>query len=886
MRQLGLRIKATIRRRLQGKGGSLRERLLPAGGERGLAVRLLLRGVVLLRCLPPSRRAYREELRLIAGSGLFDARWYLQRYPDVAQAWIDPLDHFVRYGSQEDRDPGPGFSSSWYKARYADVARSAASPLTHYLLKGKGEGRRGEPDLFGTTTPSPQSEVPASAGKDGSRPAATAAEAAVPVRFRRYGLPQAAGLTPAGGEPRPAQQAPAPASGTLQLGLAGRTLCHVPDAAEHDAAEHDARGWRLAAALLCRLSGVQPAGWMGAAEPPALPAPSDWRHDSVLAFGAEARADIIDICHISSHDLRLRLSCRGMAPEASICAVQLDPFAGHQDLVLSSARLVADGTVFLDVSLANPFLPLLLMLTGAGGELLGTSLLPFPSLCRGGDHHGEALAHAPAADGIAAVRQTSVAILAGWLAAGGPRPSLHIEVSLDAANGAERLLGRSFRDWLRQATSCTMAPVPGDPAGDAARQWLQEVASLGQSDTQSDTLPDTQPAAQLRLSAGSLPSLGALFCSPRAQNGPAPVILCDGLSGSPQWLLVPPEQDPGLGDGLAGTLAGALAGSQTPFASWGTSAAPGMAEPGPVSPAALHFLSRKAPSQAELVSPFSAEVTPEQILPGTALAHPAPGLSVLLIHEGDNRRLTASLEALLLQAWSGPLHILVAASAGHAEDAATVLSHCLQQVEDGQPARSGGVTGLDLQTGTADTRSLSPQSGGDLLLVMRSGVLLHDTRCLEILARVLSLPSTLSASCMLVAGHWGRKSDEFVLVQCGSLAGPAFGQAVNYSTRFPASALAALPAATWPVAAAAPSLFLTRHADWERYGRLDAAEGFVQASFRETSAADGGLHRVTTTVSASLPLPASGARGGAPLASLLPGNRHDGPALRLQRLIA
>ena len=874
MRQLGLRIKATIRRRLQGKGGGFRGRLLPAGGQRGLAVRLLLRGVVLLRSLPPSRRAYREELRLIAGSGLFDARWYLQRYPDVAQAWIDPLDHFVRYGSREDRDPGPGFSSSWYKARYADVARSAASPLTHYLLKGKGEGRRGEPDLFGTSPPSPQSEVPASAGKDGSLAAATAAEAAVPVRFRRYGLPQAAGLVPAGGEPRPVQQAPAPAAGMLQLRLAGRSLCHVPNAADHAAAEHAARGWRLAAALLCRLSGVQPAGWMGAAEPPALPAPSDWRHDGVLAFGAEARADIIDICHISSHDLRLRLSCRGMEPEASICAVQLDPFAGHQDLVLSSARLVADGTVFLDVSLANPFLPLLLMLTGAAGELLGTSLLPFPSLCRGGDHHGETLAHAPAADGIAAVRQTSVAILDGWLAAGGPRPSLHIEVSLDAANGAERLLGRSFRDWLRQATSCTMAPVPGDPAGDAARQWLQEVASLGPSDTLPGTQSDTQPAAQLRLSARSLPSLGALFCSPPAQNGPAPVILCDGLSGSPQWLLVPPEQDSGL------------AGGQTPFASWATSAAPVTPEPGPVSPAALHFLSRKAPSQAELVSPFSAEVTPEQILPGTALAHPAPGLSVLLIHEGDNRRLTASLEALLLQAWSGPLHILVAAAALHAEDAATVLSQCLRQVADGQPARSGGVTSLDLLTGAADTGSLSPQAGGELLLVMRTGVLLHDTRCLEILARVLSLPSTLSASCMLVAGHWGRKSDEFVLVQCGSLAGPAFGQAVNYSTRFPASALAALPAATWPVAAAAPSLFLTRHADWERYGRLDAAEGFVQACFRENSAADGRLHRVTTTVSASLPLPAPHARGGAPLASLLPGTRHDGPALRLQRLIA
>lgn len=860
MRQLGLRIKAAIRRRLQGKGGSFRDRLLPAGGERPIAVRLFLRGVVLLRCLPPSRRAYREELRLIARSGLFDARWYLRHYPDVAQAWIDPLDHFARYGALEDRDPGPSFGSDWYKARYSDVARSDASPLTHYLLKGKDEGRLGEPDLFGTIAPSSRPDVPAGAERDGSGPAAAPLEPAVTVRSQRYDLPQAAGAALAGGESRSAQQAAGPVSGTLQLRLAGRSLCHVSGAAEPVA-----RDWLLAATLLCRLSGVQPAAWTGLDAPLALPEPSEWQHDRVRAFSGETRADIVDIYHMSSHDLRLRLFCRGMEPGASITAVQLDPFCGQKELVLSSSRLVADGAAFFDVSLANPFLPLLLMLTDATGRLFGTAMLPFPSLCRGGDHHGEALAHASGADGTAAVHQTSVAILDGWLAAGGPQPSLHIEVNLDAANGAERLLGRSFRDWLRQATSCTMAPMQTDSADDPVRQWLQEAACLDRS--------AAQPAAQLRLSAGSLPSLGALFCGSSAQAGPAPVILCDGLSGSPQWLLAPPEQHPGL--------AACLPSGQTPFPSWGASAAPVMGHPGTVSPATLHFLSRKALSQAELVSPFSAGVTPEQILPGTAMAHPAPNLSVLLIHCGDSSRLTTSLEALLLQVWPGHLQILVAASTAHADGAATALAHCLRQAKDGQPARSGEVIGLDLQTGAADAQRLGARANGELLLVMSSGVLLHDTRCLEILARVLSLPSTVSAGCMLVAGHWGRKSNEFVLVQCGSLAGPAFGQAVNYSTRFPASALAALPAATWPVEAGAPSLFLTRRADWERYGGLDPAEGLVRTSFWESSAADGGVHRVTCTVSASLPLPAPDAR-----APLLPKVRHKGQALRFQRLIA
>lgn len=41
----------------------------------------------------------------IAASGAFDPRWYLQRYPDVAESKADPLLHFVLYGAAEGRDP-------------------------------------------------------------------------------------------------------------------------------------------------------------------------------------------------------------------------------------------------------------------------------------------------------------------------------------------------------------------------------------------------------------------------------------------------------------------------------------------------------------------------------------------------------------------------------------------------------------------------------------------------------------------------------------------------------------------------------------------------------------------------------------------------------------
>ncbi|MBS0481857.1 MAG: hypothetical protein JSR96_06815 [Proteobacteria bacterium] len=39
----------------------------------------------------------------LADAGLFDAHSYLQRYPDVAQSGLDPLDHYIRHGVEEGR---------------------------------------------------------------------------------------------------------------------------------------------------------------------------------------------------------------------------------------------------------------------------------------------------------------------------------------------------------------------------------------------------------------------------------------------------------------------------------------------------------------------------------------------------------------------------------------------------------------------------------------------------------------------------------------------------------------------------------------------------------------------------------------------------------------
>ncbi|HET6492181.1 MAG TPA: hypothetical protein VFG44_04330, partial [Burkholderiales bacterium] len=78
----------------------------------------------------------------IRESGLFDQAWYLRRYPDVRKRGFDPLDHYLRYGAKEGRDPGPAFRTRDYLRRYPDVAASGVNPLLHYVRFGVSEGRR------------------------------------------------------------------------------------------------------------------------------------------------------------------------------------------------------------------------------------------------------------------------------------------------------------------------------------------------------------------------------------------------------------------------------------------------------------------------------------------------------------------------------------------------------------------------------------------------------------------------------------------------------------------------------------------------------------------------------------------------------------------------
>ncbi|CAM3611860.1 hypothetical protein [Halomonas lysinitropha] len=88
-----------------------------------------------------ARRALKQDYQHIAASSLFDRDWYLRHYPDVAEAGVDPIKHYLKAGAQEGRQPGPEFDTVWYLLHYRDVATSGVNPLVHFLRFGYREGR-------------------------------------------------------------------------------------------------------------------------------------------------------------------------------------------------------------------------------------------------------------------------------------------------------------------------------------------------------------------------------------------------------------------------------------------------------------------------------------------------------------------------------------------------------------------------------------------------------------------------------------------------------------------------------------------------------------------------------------------------------------------------
>ena len=72
---------------------------------------------------------------------MFDSGYYASRNAaDLAATGLTPLEHFVRLGAAEGRDPHPLFSIGHYVRQAPDLIASGGNPITHYLQVGWRRG--------------------------------------------------------------------------------------------------------------------------------------------------------------------------------------------------------------------------------------------------------------------------------------------------------------------------------------------------------------------------------------------------------------------------------------------------------------------------------------------------------------------------------------------------------------------------------------------------------------------------------------------------------------------------------------------------------------------------------------------------------------------------
>lgn len=790
----------------------------------------------------PSKDVAHAEL--IVQSKYFDAAWYKSQYLDGAQTELEAALHYLRIGASQGHDPGPRFSSSYYLEAHKDVAQAGFNPLVHYVKFGEGEGRsilRAEYEPFdlplpsqARVKPSPSRAEPKLAGPSYRFEAPLAA--LVPVRYPR----QRSRNEARAGEPEAVPEGAVP---LLLSGVVVGWLTRLADAVSLESI----RAFSV-------LSGVDPTQALQFEEQ-SLPSPNlaptgsetPPAAGSVLALGAAAGSEFADVWFINECDLRARLRATADRPDAQrlLRCYQYDP-TGERELVLLAEHRIPLGELgLIDITTRNPYCALLFALSTPSGELLSVSLLPFPSLCRGGTHYGELLAIAPDDAYLDALRNVSRLLLEKRLSAGLAPRRVRIEVDLTTATGAERIFTSHLRQWLMRSLKVEIASAgPSCSKQEDPRAYLEAAVCtppLADADAETELV--------LSLPADALPSLTVLLAAPQVcqSDSPRAFVIADGASGAPKWLVSPPNMEPSLG-----TL-------QPPGRGFPSSMNPKLGdEPlteqamsAPAWPLAIRFCDLSERDPARLIAPFAREKS-EPLLPETRSMSEAR-VSVLYHPSGipgTAGNLDAFLESLSLQDRVSvvDLVVLLPEVDHQALSAARVLlaSH-LGDKGRVVPYPSGAGYGTRLN-------EVAAAAQGELLLVADGSIILHDQRTLTTLAGLAQHPKTAAVSCMLLQ-RAERPTSTPVRFQSAGF----FPIADPHTEGGRAGLLRAvphpgqLPPATWPVAATSSQLLMVRADTWRRVGGFgsDVARKECDIEYGLRTAAQGYFHFCTSVVTAS-----------------------------------
>lgn len=688
------------------------------GGSFDAVKRNLSPKAMLLHFKPKARRKMlrrRHARHLVSQSGLFDAKFYAARYPDVVAAGADLLDHFIDFGGAEGRHPSLSFDSEWYLDENPDIRGAGLNPLVHYIEHGRDEGRRRRSLVDAETVTAAIAEASAAPTSDPQGSNAPSAVRPPEVTAHASEL-EGTWMPRAGGWKAMLSPDSARRSAILSLGeIAGQADARAIAIGETIVAAYTDETPRAALDRMALFAALRPGGPAAitiageqarAAAPHALLAGpgcgigllADGWFDGEAAITLRLSAGFFGVARVFQADGDGRLHC---VAEAVVGG-------GEADLV--------------EAQLVDPFGALLVVFALRDGGLVDSAVVPFPSLMRGGLHHGELAVLETAPGSMATLADYSQTLALEWLGwpEGPERFAIgRIAIDMRGASGTEPV----FRSSVLSSVARQFGIVMRAQEGSYAPQREQLVAAIAAVEPAGGMAPREAANGVLVLPCDAVPSIYAMVAR-RLPHDPSlsRFAVVDAATVRPLADVSLPY-DAGLA-----RLQHAEMPAHAPFLALAEAQQAGGGAP--IFPLAVRHYGKLA-WQADPLFP----VSPDQDLPMGHETGADTTITVIIDTARGAEGLTSCLAALENQIGTGALDVVIAGW------------------PDGAPLPS-----CDLPIRSIDRRELTlagrlnaaaALSEAARLMFLDPSVLLSDPRTLALLAHVADRPGTASAACAL-----------------------------------------------------------------------------------------------------------------------------------------
>ncbi|HCU6023495.1 TPA: hypothetical protein OUZ75_000413 [Legionella pneumophila] len=781
---------------------------------------------------------------IIQQSDLFNIEWYLEQYQDVAQNKLDPITHYLCHGAQEGRDPGPKFNTKEYLKKNRDVSESRMNPLVHYLLFGNMEGRA-----------IVASELRTDEKITDTKRFAPPEKALTPVTFpiaqhQKVNWKQPDDLQSDGN------------SLTIQFEeiIIGTIACGTP---EENMSQIVAR-LVDSITVFCEMHGYDIQESLHFYKNLQRYYKEDFFVSKTGALSYRiitsvcSQTILADIAFINDYTLRLRFDSiyqQHVIPKV-IRFYQYETGKDKSLRKLAETPLTDHGPLFFDVPLINPFCPVLVTVTSTEGSLLETSLIPFPSLSRGGMHYGELCASDIQANYPGNLHTVSTQLLDEWL---GIPDNPHqnwalgrIEIELQSGStGAEPIFSTHLRLWLAAVMRIKLAVHPCQSnLPPKVHSYLEKLLGTPEELLNNHVIEqisnrENHGLACLILPSDCIPSLHALVTR-RLQitntTGTAKsFVMSNRYTLNPEWKI----NMPAIGHELLDLHA---VGTHCyfpivfPLSNVAISAnSEGMLTP----PYAVKFHDTEPRHESDFIlplpidskKPFFHRVKHDslQLAEAITVVIPACGNNLLA--------LGALLESLQWQTIAEKIEIIAITD--------LPFEPIKRKLESFFPGKANLMKNKKELSEPEQIHLATQSTSNGYLLIAHEEILLHDPRTVETLCQIAAGDQIASAGCLLICDSQEKASNLPVKTYSGGLF-PFYSSSGQFTfSEFDCHDI--FPFNTYPVAVNSPLLFMVRKDIWDKVGGYDIkdnADCDSHFDYGIRSIKQGYLHFCTSIISA------------------------------------